>query len=146
MAHIKKDILINVPLQQVFDSLYDFESIPQWMVGMEKVHNISSGERGAGSSFEWTYNMVGVKFDGSSRIVSLEPLREAVVESIGGIDSTWTWTYATEGEGTRLTCDMEYHVPGAGLGKIADKLVVERTNTKNMEKSLAKLKALLESR
>jgi uncharacterized membrane protein len=146
MARIKKDILINVPLQQVFDSLYDFESIPQWMVGMEKVRNISPGGRGAGSSFEWTYNMVGVKFDGSSRIVSLEPLREAIVESTGGIDSTWTWTYATEGEGTRLTCDMEYRVPGAGLGKIADKLVVERTNTKNMEKSLTNLKALLEGR
>jgi uncharacterized membrane protein len=144
MAHIKKDILIHAPVQQVFDMVYDFESIPQWMVGMEKVYNISPGERGEGSAFEWVYNMAGVKFNGASRIVSLDPPRKAVITSTGGIDSTWTWTYAAEGEGTRLTCEMEYTVPGAGLGKIADKLVVERTNTKNLEKSLANIKALAE--
>jgi uncharacterized membrane protein len=144
MAHIKKDTLIHAPIRQVFDMVFDFESIPQWMVGMEKVHNISPGERGEGSAFEWVYNMAGVKFDGVSRIVSLEPLRKAVIASTGGIDSTWTWTYAAEGEGTRLTCEMEYTVPGAGLGKIADKLVVERTNAKNLEKSLANIKALAE--
>lgn len=144
MAHIKKDILVNAPLQKVFSLVYDFESIPKWMVGMEEVRNISPGERGEGSSFEWTYNMMGVKFDGSSRIVSLDPPHKAVIESRGGIDSTWTWTYAAEGAGTRIACDMEYEVPGAGLGKIADKLVVERTNAKNLEKSLENIKALAE--
>jgi len=144
MAHIKKDILIDAPLQQVFDMIYDFESIPKWMVGMEEVRNFSPGERGAGSSFEWTYNMAGVKFDGTSHIVSLEPLRKAVIQSTGGIDSTWTWTYAAEGSGTRIACELDYTVPGAGLGKIADKLVVERTNAKNLEQSLAQIKALVE--
>jgi uncharacterized membrane protein len=144
MSHIKKDILVNAPLQQVFEMAYDFESVPQWMVGMEEVRNISPGERGVGSSFEWTYNMVGAKFNGSSRIVSFEPSRKVVIESTGGIDSIWTWTYAAEGEGTRLTCDMEYTVPGAGLGKIADRLFVERTNAKNLEQSLANIKALAE--
>ena len=144
MAHVRKDILIHAPVQRVFDQVYDFESIPQWMVGMEVVSNFSPGERGEGSSFEWTYNMAGVKFNGSSQIVSLDPPRKAVIESKGGIDSTWTWTYAPEGEGTRLTCDMAYTVPGAGLGKIADKLIVERTNAKNLEKSLANIKSMVE--
>ncbi len=144
MAQIRRDILINAPLQQVFDMIYDFESIPKWMVGMEEVRNISPGERGQGSTFEWTYNMTGIKFSGSSRIVALDALQKAVVESTGGIDSTWTWTYAAEGAGTRLACALEYTVPGSGLGKIADKLVVERTNAKNLEKSLENIKALTE--
>jgi uncharacterized membrane protein len=144
MAHIKKDILVNAPAQQVFDMIYDFENIPKWMVGMEEVHNISPGERGEGSSFEWTFSMMGIKFNGVSRILSLDPLRQAVVKSTGGIESTWTWTYAAEGEGTRLTCEMEYVVPGAGLGKIADKLVIERTNARDLEKSLENVKALAE--
>ena len=144
MTRIKKESLVNAPLQQVFDMTYDFEDIPKWMVGMEQVRNISPGERGEGSSFEWTYNMVGAKFDGSSRIVSLDPPHRAVIETTGGIDSTWTWTYAVEGEDTRVTCELEYTVPGATLGKIADKLIVERTNAKNLEKSLANVKALAE--
>lgn len=145
MAHIKKDVFVNMPLQQVFDMIYDFESIPKWMVGMEEVRNISPGERGEGSSFEWTYNMTGLKFTGTSQIASLNPPQKAVIESTGGLDSTWTWTYAAEGKGTRVTCNMEYTVPGAGLGKIADKLIVERTNARNLEKSLANIKALAES-
>jgi hypothetical protein len=35
-------------------------------------------------------------------------------------------------------------VPGGGLGKIADKLVIERMNADNLEKSLANMKAILE--
>jgi hypothetical protein len=35
-------------------------------------------------------------------------------------------------------------MPGGGLGKIADKLVVERMNTSNLEKSLENLKAYFE--
>jgi len=76
---------------------------------------ISPGERGEGSFFEWTYSMMGARFNGSSRVVSLEVPQKAVIESTGGIDSTWTWAYAAEGGGTRITCDMEYTVPGTGV-------------------------------
>jgi hypothetical protein len=35
-------------------------------------------------------------------------------------------------------------MPGGGLGKIADKFVVERMNISNLEKSLENLKTLVE--
>jgi len=35
-------------------------------------------------------------------------------------------------------------MPGAALGKVLDKLVVERMNAKNLEKSLSNLKSLVE--
>jgi uncharacterized membrane protein len=49
-----------------------------------------------------------------------------------------------EGDSTRVDLTFDYEMPGGGLGKIADKLVVERTNDKNAETSLANLKALAE--
>ncbi len=39
---------------------------------------------------------------------------------------------------------MDYTVPGSVLGKIADKLVIERRNAEDMEKTLQNLKKLCE--
>ena len=49
-----------------------------------------------------------------------------------------------EKEGTRLSVEFDYEMPGGGLGKIAERLVVERMNDKNAETSLKNLKALFE--
>jgi uncharacterized membrane protein len=54
------------------------------------------------------------------------------------------WAYQAEGEHTRLTATFEYEIPGGGVGQAINKLVVERMNTENLEKSLANLKALVE--
>jgi ligand-binding SRPBCC domain-containing protein len=62
----------------------------------------------------------------------------------GMMVGTQEWSYTPEGGQTRLTALVEYEMPGGALGKIADKLVVERMNTRNLEKSLENLKALVE--
>ncbi|UCC89144.1 MAG: hypothetical protein JSV81_07510, partial [Anaerolineales bacterium] len=53
-------------------------------------------------------------------------------------------TYTTEGESTRFTMLLENQMPGGGMGKVLDRLLVERMNAQNLEKSLANLKALVE--
>ena len=50
-----------------------------------------------------------------------------------------------EGQGTRVTMRFEYEMPGGGVGKLFDRLVVERMNAQNLERSLENLKRLLES-
>jgi uncharacterized membrane protein len=49
-----------------------------------------------------------------------------------------------EETGTRFTLKFDYEMPGGGVGKVVDKLVVERMNTKNLEESLENIKALVE--
>ena len=39
---------------------------------------------------------------------------------------------------------IEYQMPGGGVGKIVDRLFVEKMNVKNLEDSLKNLKALVE--
>ena len=39
---------------------------------------------------------------------------------------------------------FEYEMPGGGVGKLVDRLLAERMNAQNLEKSLENLKALAE--
>ena len=65
----------------------------------------------------------------------------------GMITGTSRWVYTPEGNGTtRVTCLFEYEMPGGGLGQALNKLVVERMNNDNVEKSLNNLKTILEKR
>jgi carbon monoxide dehydrogenase subunit G len=62
----------------------------------------------------------------------------------GMITGTNQWETVQEGSGTRVTVTINYEMAGGGLGKIADKLIVERMNDKNTATSLENLKAIVE--
>lgn len=61
------------------------------------------------------------------------------------ITGTNRWVYQPEEAGIRVTAVLDYEMPGGGLGQALNKLVVEKMNTENLEKSLSNLKALVES-
>lgn len=61
------------------------------------------------------------------------------------VSGTNRWDLAQEGAGTKVTLTIDYEMAGGGLGKIADKLVVERMNDKNAAASLENLKSAVES-
>jgi uncharacterized membrane protein len=55
------------------------------------------------------------------------------------------WFYTPEEEGIRVNCRFEYDMPGGSIGQAVNKLVVERMNVQNLEKSLENLKTVVES-
>jgi coenzyme Q-binding protein COQ10 len=63
----------------------------------------------------------------------------------GPLAGEHTWTYTPKNGDTEVTVDMEYTVPGKALGKIADRLVVERTQERSAEQTLQNLKLLCET-
>ena len=145
MTRLEKSIFINAPREQVFDLAYHPERIPEWLVGMSEVREVSPGEVRVGTTYHWTFQMAGIKLSGKTTFLELDPPNKAVVKTEGGAESIWTWTYEAQGDGTLLTCVIEYTMPGAVLGKIADKLIVERTNANNLEQSLKNIKRIVEA-
>lgn len=55
------------------------------------------------------------------------------------------WVYTPEGEGTLVAATFDDEMPGGVPGRMADRLVVERINDENLEKSLKNLKKLAEA-
>jgi hypothetical protein len=129
----------------VFGLAFYPERTSEWLVGMSEVRDISPGEVGVGTTYHYTFQMAGVKLNGKATFLEFDPPHKAVVQTEGGAESVWTWTYEAQGDGTLLTCAIEYTIPGAALGKIADKLIVERTNANSLEQSLKNIKGIVEA-
>jgi hypothetical protein len=66
-----------------------------------------------------------------------------VVESKGGIASTWTWMFAPEEGGTKVNLTVEYTIPVPVLGKLGEALILKQ-NEREADTAMANLKAKLE--
>ena len=71
--------------------------------------------------------------------------KSLVVKTISGLDSTFIFTFAPKNNGTHLTIEVDYELPGSILGKLLNKLVVEERNERDLEVGLQNLKAMAEA-
>jgi coenzyme Q-binding protein COQ10 len=143
MSQIKKSIFVNASTEKIWNTASDPNHWADWYVGLKEVKSIV-GDGSAGTTCEMTFDMSGMKMQFKHTVLEWDPPRKWVGRTEGAIDSISTWTYEPEGEGTRVSVVMDYTVPGSVLGKIADKLVIERRNAEDMEKTLQNLKKLCE--
>lgn len=143
VAHIEKSIVIDAPIERVFGIAAQVERIPEWFPIDVRNSSVKVAEKGG--TYEWTYTMLGMKFDGKGEFVEVTPGERVYLKTEGGIPSTFDYRYAREGDAkTRVSVTIDYEVPGKLLGKIADKLIVERVNENTAEHALKNLKSLCE--
>lgn len=124
MATITRSININAPVEKVFAYLDEPANNPEWMVSLVGVSNVTGS--GVGQRYNWEYKMIGIPFQGESTVTEQVRNERAVVESKGGIPSTFTFTFRPLEAGTKLDLEVEYTVPVPVLGKMAEKLVLKR--------------------
>ena len=141
MTTINSSININAPVEEVFAYLSDPMNIPEWMVGMTEVMDVTGS--GVGEQYHWKYKMAGVPLRGESTISEHVPNERRVAESKGGITSTFTFTFAPHEGGTKLDVDVDYTIPIPVLGKLAEKLVL-KWNEREMEVSNQNIKERME--
>ena len=141
MAKVEGSVHINVPPDQVAEAVLDITGLPEVIPSLEKVWDIQG--HGAGCTYQWQYKMSGVSFEGNAEITQATP-EQLTLNTVGGIPSTWVYEFTPAAGGTDLKLSVEYTVPGSMLGALADKLVVERQNQKEVNQSLANLKVRLE--
>jgi uncharacterized membrane protein len=147
MAHINKSIVIEAPVEQVHARAADPERYSSWLVGLSDAEKMK-GDGGAGSIIEHSYLMGGARIPLTTEILenwSGPDGAKVRARARGPMDGEHTWTYEPVDGGTRVTVGMEYKVPGAALGKIADRLIVERMQARSFEQSLENLKMLCEA-
>jgi coenzyme Q-binding protein COQ10 len=147
MAHIHKSILIHAPVDKVYGLARDPERWNAWWVGLSEPEEVK-GRGETGTIVKHNYTMAGLTFPVTSQV--LEDKRDdKKAQWRGKIEGPFAgqheWTYIAKGSDTEVTTDIDYTVPGKALGKIADKLVVERLQEKSTEHTLENLKLLCES-
>ncbi|NIR26604.1 MAG: hypothetical protein GWN04_00440 [Gammaproteobacteria bacterium] len=143
MTTIEKSIVINAPLEKVTAVIDQAERSPEWYAGIDDIE-VDPRYPEVGSTNKMTYKAAGIAFEMTGTVLQHERLKRK--SKLGGmITGTHVYELTPMGETTRVKLTTDYEMPGGGLGKIVDRLVVERTNDKNIEQSLANLKVLVES-
>ena len=146
MAHLKKSILIHAPVEKVYAVARDPKRWTTWFDGMGDIDKLT-GEGEVGTVAELTYVMAGMSFPVTTEVLEdhLGPDGARWTGKIAGpLSGEHTWTYTPKGGDTEVTANIEYTVPGSALGKIADRLIIERTQQGSAERTSQNLKRLCE--
>ena len=142
MAKITKMIIINAPVEKVFEFMSNPGNLPEIWPSMVEVKDIKPAPSG-GHSYSWVYKMAGMRFEGASDTTEFIANRRTVDKSTKGINSTFVWQYEPANGGTKLTVEVEYVVPVPLLGKLAESIIIKQ-NEHEADALLANLKARME--
>ncbi len=143
MAKITREILINAPVEKVFEYHSNPMNQPEYWPSMLEVKDIEE-QPGGGRNYNWVYKMAGIRLNGSTETTEFVENERIVTKSSGGVESTFTYTYKPEGEGTRLTMELEYVVPVPVIGKLAEGFIL-KTNEREADTVMGNLKDRLEA-
>jgi uncharacterized membrane protein len=140
---VEKSIVIQATPEEVDAITLDGNRLPEWYAGVQSAEPDASYPE-PGSVVNMVYRSAGVNFKMSMTSLRLVKGESLLLKMDGMITGKSRWFYTPEGDGTRVHCHFEYEMPGGSLGQAVNKLVVERMNVQNLEKSLENLKALAE--
>ena len=147
MAHLKKSIFVNAPVEEVYAFARDPKRWATWYIGLSEPKS-QTGEGEAGTVIEHALLMAGVEFALKTTVLEDHISSEGARwrgQGEGAFAAEQTWTYTPKDNGTEVTADVEYTVPGRALGKVADRLLIERMNANGLEQTLENLKLLCEA-
>ena len=141
MAKVEKSITVNAPVEKVFAYVENPMNQLEYLPSIVEV--IDMAGQGVGAHYRWAYKMAGLRFEGESTLTEYTPSERMVVETKGGIASTWSWTFTPEDGGTKLNLTVEYTIPVPVLGKLGEALILKQ-NEREADMAMANLKAKLE--
>lgn len=144
MAKIERSIVINRPWNAVDAIALDGNRIPEWFAGVEQ-SQAEGGYPDVGGVVKLAYKAGPMSFTLTQTVLEYVP-GDYILFRIDSpmVKGTSKWSHSPQAGGTKLTNVLEYETVGGGLGAIADRLVLERMNTDQMEKSLDNLKKMVE--
>ena len=135
-------IYIEAPVQRVFDFVKDPRKA--WAASNAgDLVDVTMTEQGLGSYYSWVWNLPGgLRWEGFQVYTEFVPNQRITDRSSKPFIGTWTTTFASEGSGTRLTA--ERHPGSSRLLRPLDRLTDRVFRQIVSQRSLDRLKALLE--
>jgi anaerobic magnesium-protoporphyrin IX monomethyl ester cyclase len=144
-SRIIRKINIQAPVSSVFEYVTDPKNWTHYVTSLVDVRNISDSSLKAGTTYEWTYRMLGINLDGTGSVVHYTKDNKFALEMEGAFPIRETFTFQGDAQSTLLTFEIRYNVPGKVLGVMADKLVIEKLNVTEAVAVLNKVKDICES-
>jgi len=147
MGHIESKMSVKVPVETAFDYIANPANRPEWLDTTLEVKNISEGPIGVGTSWTEVAKIAGRTVEQVRTVTEYERPRRYVMEFavFGAKTGKFDITFEPEAGGTRIAFIFDYTLPAAALGKIADKVLLERRLSKTFGHDTSTLRMVLES-
>ena len=142
MASINKEILINAPLEKIFNYVFNPTNLTQIWPRFMVIKNEQLLPN-SGYSFEYVYKMAGKHFEGTGEYTNINPNAGLSVKTKGAIDSEITWTFRSKENQTRVTLSVDYRVPLPILSLLSGHIAIAM-NDQEAELILNNLRATFE--
>jgi len=148
MAHVKETIFINASVDRVHGLATDPRQWETWFAGLGEAEKVE-GDNGPGTVVQHAYLLAGMRFPVTTKVEENSGSAgeahhwKATIE--GPLDGWQQWDYVPKKAGTEVTAEIDYTVPGSLLGKVADRLFVEKNQERALHHTLENLKQLAES-
>lgn len=143
MASVSESIRVDRPVEVVFEFLDDPRNHAEITPSLASVSGIEPLENG-GKRVEHTYQMAGISLGGVLVERVHEENERMVFEMDGDLTGQIDIAFEGDDETTTVTYRAEYDLPGRVLSKLAAP-VIQRYNRRELSKTLANLRARLET-
>ena len=143
MEKASSDIVINKPVNEVFEYAASPHNGPAFIPNLNENTNIYPEKESVGQKFDWRFNVAGADLRGKAEVTEFTPPTKVVISSNGDIDSKWIYTFAEVDGGTKVTIEIDYEVSESALQRITNKMVIHKLAQKTTEQMLDNLKVIL---
>lgn len=145
MPTVTRKITIHAPVAKVFEFVTHAENWTRYVTSLVDVKDLSSPQIEPGTTFKWTYRMLGMNFHGIGRVTEHVKNKKFGLKMEGSFPILETYTFTKTEAGTELNAEIQYEMPGKIMSVIANKGLMEKVNKKEAENVLAKIKMFCES-
>ncbi|SRR5260221_7898592 len=145
MSSVSASIIINHPIQAIFDYIISPQNGPKYIPYLKENSNINPIEPSVGQTFNWRYAMSGFEMKGEAKVIELVSPKKYAIATNGNIASMWTFLLNEEGAGVKITMTIDYEFDQNLLKMLIDQLILDKFNQKAVEDVLENLKGLLET-
>ena len=142
MSTIERSIVIERPVQEVWDFVQDTSKDALWQTTLVQSQVLTEGPRRVGTQVQEVRRFLGVQIPMTLELTEFEPERRSSLKAVaGGIPLSGSYMLEPLDGGTKLTVtgQLEAH----RLFKLAEP-VFARMTSRELEASLGHLKDLLE--
>ena len=113
MVKVKSSVVINRPVEEVFEFVNDPSNNQQWQSGNIESKQTSEGPMGVGTTTQTVTQFLGKRLELNIEITEYEQNRRVGFKSTSGpIPMTGTTTYEEAEGGTKVTLELEGDVSG----------------------------------
>jgi uncharacterized protein YndB with AHSA1/START domain len=147
MSRVQVTTRIEAPVDRVWKTVMDPSCLEDWVTIHRSVESVSSRPLRRGSTMDQVLHLRGVSFHVHWTLVDVNAPNHAEWTGDGPAHSQARIRYelAADGDGaTRFEYINEFTPPGGRLGTVASRVIVGAASEREAQRSLDRLKALLE--